>query len=120
MNSHSLNESPIHILDAITSEVGDGNFNPDVALLMIGLQIWVDNMSVYSDVAVNRISKTSAKDSVRACDSIIDALPPVKSNAAISKFTAGNRVKILNDLALIHRKLMQIYNNSNVEYHKDT
>jgi len=114
-----LNESPIHILDEIRSSVNHGNFNDDVALLMLDIGEMVKKMQNFNDDAIKKIAASTIEDTLKACKSYQNFLNQLVIDKFLADFKQENKIKILNDLNLIQKRLLQIYQDAGVAVHKD-
>jgi len=119
MVSRLLSESPIHVLDAITISVEHGNFSAEAALLMLDISIMVNKMESMSDISVSSISKSDAMATIIVCKSFQKQLQANRRTAFINDFTKENKQKILNDLELLNKRLLKIYQEVGIEIHND-
>jgi hypothetical protein len=119
MNSHILSESPIHFIDAIKAAVDHDKFEAEDALIMLYLGKMIKKMETYDDISINKIAMSDAVATFKACSSSGKDATNKQRNDAITEFTSEKKTKILNDLAMLEKRLLKIYKNASVEVYRD-
>jgi len=119
MTLRFLNESPTHFLDAIRSSVNNNKFIKDDALMLLNLEIMISKMKNYDDNAIKNIATSDANNTFKACKIYQQALKKDKIDKFISEFNEKNKVKILNDIKSIEKRLLSIYKDAGVQVYKD-
>jgi len=114
-----LSESPIHFIDAIKDAVNRDKFEVSDALMSLYIKMMVLKMQNYDDKSVQKIAMSSYEATVKACSVYQKSSTEKQDTIAVETFTQENKVKILNDLVMIEKQLLKIYQDADVEVHRD-
>jgi hypothetical protein len=114
-----LSESPTHVIDAVRKLVGQNDFSPATALLFLDIYTYIAKMEGFTDEVRRNIALSPASDTLKAMKVIQSSIPEEERSRMIASFEEKSKHKILSDLDRIEKKLLKIYDESDVQVHQD-
>jgi exonuclease VII large subunit len=119
VNLKLLNESPIHLIDLLRSRVEAGKFTNSTPTLMAVLTIFINKLETYQQAAVQEISKEKPKVTLKRCFTVSRSANNPVIKKLIASIKDAEKVRIVNDLNRLERKLLAIYDDNDIEVHND-
>jgi hypothetical protein len=107
------------VIEVIKTDVEQDNFKADDALLLLYISMMIKKMSNYPDASLKSIAMSSGEATIKACMSYQKQATKKQEIEAVEVFKAKNKIKILNDLTSLEKYLLRIYQDVDIEVHRD-